>query len=129
MVLMTQLRRVLAPLTAVWLFCQIGAVALVPVALWITTADPHAAECTCGHGPGIMCPMHHKPAGESVPCAMKAANNSGAAVLQTLVGATGLVPEPPRSIEPALPSARARTLDVDVVGERPVPPDPPPPRV
>jgi hypothetical protein len=127
---MTHLRRVLAPLAAIWLFSQIGTVALVPVALWITTADPHAAECTCGHGPGGLCPMHHKPAGESAPCAMRAANSSGTAVLNNiLVGTAGLVPEPPRSIEPALPSARARTFHVRVVDEHPVPPDPPPPRV
>jgi hypothetical protein len=126
---MTPLRRVLAPLTSVWLFCQIGTVALVPVALWITAAAPHVEECTCGHSAGAMCPMHHKPAGESAPCAMRAANSSGAAVLHTLVGTAGLLVEPPRSIEPALFSTYARTLDVHVVAEPPVPPDPPPPRV
>ena len=125
---MTHMRRVLAPVTAIWLFCQIGSVALVPVALWATAVDSHAEGCTCGHGAGAMCLMHHKPAGDSAPCAMQAANNSGAAVLNTLVGTAGLVPEPGCSIEPALLSASARTLDVHVVGERPVPPDPPPPR-
>ena len=125
---MRHLRRVLAPVTAIWLFCQIGSVALVPVALWTSAADLDAEACTCGHGPGAMCLMHHKPAGESVPCAMQAANNSGAAVLNTLVGTAGLVPEPPRSSQPAAPSARVRALDVHVDGERPVPPDPPPPR-
>jgi hypothetical protein len=126
---MTQLRRVLAPVTAIWLFCQIGTVALVPVALWTTAADAHAEECTCGHGPAAMCLMHHKPAGDSAPCAMQAANPSGAAVLNTLAGTAGLVPEPTRSIQPAVPSACVQALDVHVVGERPVPPDPPPPRV
>ena len=82
-VLMTHLRRVLAPVTAIWLFCQVGAVALVPAALWITAADSHGVECTCGHGLGAICPMHHKPADDPAACAMKAAN-TGTAVLTTL---------------------------------------------
>jgi len=128
---MPHLRRVLAPLTAIWLFCQIGTVALVPVAVWFSAADAHPEECTCGHGHGqaAMCPMHHKSGGKSARCAMQAANSSGAAVFQTLIGTAGLVPEPADSIQPAVPSARARALDVHIAGERPVPPDPPPPRV
>jgi hypothetical protein len=126
---MTQLRRALAPLTAAWLFCQIGAAASVPLALWISTADLHGEECTCGHGDGVMCPMHHKPSGRSIPCGIHAANSSGTAVVTTLVGAAGLVSEPTLSIRPADPSTHSLPRDVRVVGERPVPPDPPPPRI
>jgi hypothetical protein len=126
---MTHLRRVLVPVTAIWLFCQVGTVALVPVALWITAADPHAAECTCGHGVGAMCPMHHKPSGESAPCAMQAANGPATAVLTTLVGNAGLITEPPQSIQLPTSTRCAQAADVQVAGERPVPPDPPPPRV
>lgn len=124
---MALLRRVAAPVTAVWLFCQLGTVALVPVALWITAEDPHAEECTCGHGPGAMCPMHHKPARESAPCAMQAAGGPEA-VLTTLAATQGLVVEPASSIQPGVPFAYPRVGDVRVNGERPVPPDPPPPR-
>jgi hypothetical protein len=123
---MTPLRRVLAPVTAVWLFCQVGTVASVPLALWITAADTHAEECTCGHEAGVMCPMHHKPAGRPAPCAMHAANSSGTAVVTTLVGVAGLISEPTLSIGPADASMRALPGDVRVVGKRPVPPDPPP---
>jgi hypothetical protein len=127
---MTHLRRVLAPVTAIWLFCQVGTVALVPVALWIAAADPHAAECTCGHETGAMCPMHHKSTGGPAPCAMRAAaSGSAAAVLTTLVSMAGLVAEPTRSIQPALPSPYPASADDRVVGERPVPPEPPPPRL
>ena len=126
---MTHLRRLLVPVTAVWLLCQVGTLALVPVALWITAADPHAAECTCGHGAGAMCPMHHKPAGGSAPCAMQAANGSGTAVLTTLTGTAGLIAQPPHSIQPPTSTPHARAADFHVAGERPVPPDPPPPRV
>src|SRR5262245_1982647 len=102
---MAHVRRLLAPLTAIWLFCQIGTVTLVPVALWITAADPHGMECTCGHGLGAMCPMHHKPSGDSAQCAMRSANGAEAAVLAGLVGMIGLVAEPTSSIQPANPSA------------------------
>jgi hypothetical protein len=125
---MTRLRRALAPVTAIWLFCQVGTLALVPAALWISAADRHAAECTCGHGADAMCPMHHKPTGGSAPCAMQAANSSEAAVLTTLVGMAGLIAEPIRATQPAVPSVGPQAADVQVVGERPVPPDPPPPR-
>jgi hypothetical protein len=127
---MTQLRRVLAPVIAIWLFCQIGSVALVPVALWMTGADVHGAECTCGHGAGAICPMHHKPTGgDPAPCAIKAATGSGAAVVTTLAGTAGLIADPIRSIQPAIPSEHPLAADVHAAGERPVPPDPPPPRV
>src|SRR5262245_55965531 len=126
---MARMRRVLAPLTAIWLFSMAGTVALVPVALWVTAAHPHAAECTCGHGPGATCPMHHQPAGGSTPCAMRAANTSGTAVLTTLAGTTGLITPPTHAIQPPISTEYRRAADVHVVGERPVPPEPPPPRV
>src|SRR5262245_42043796 len=98
---MAHLRRALGPFTAIWLSCQVGAVALVPIAQWISTADSHAGECTCGHGPGAMCPMHHKPTGGSAPCAMQAANGPGTAVLTTVAGIHGFLPESAVSIGPA----------------------------
>jgi hypothetical protein len=127
---MTRLRRALAPLAAIWLSCHIGTVALVPVALWVSAADPHAAECTCGHGADAVCPMHrHKPAGNTnSTCAMQAVNGAATAVLSTLVGVSGFIPESKPSLAAPVPSTRVRPIDVVVRGERPVPPDPPPPR-
>ena len=125
---MAHMRRVLAPLITFWLFSQIGTVALVPVALWISAADPHAAECTCEHGTGAMCPMHHKPAKSAAPCALQAANTPEGTALTTLVGTAGLVPEPVVSIGRAPTTSSGRRADARAVGRRPVPPDPPPPR-
>jgi hypothetical protein len=127
---MTRLRRVLAPLALIWLSCQIGTVALGPIALWVSAAHPHAAECTCGHGADAMCPMHHhKPAGNSnSPCSMQAANSTGTAVLTTIFGVAGPIPESAASLVAPVPSTSVGPADVDVRGERPVPPDPPPPR-
>ena len=126
---MARLRRVLAPLTAIWLFCQVGTLASVPLALSYSATDPHHEECTCAHEAAVMCPMHHKPADPSVPCAMQAANSSGPALATTLVGVAGLVSEATLGIGPAEPSMRPLRRAVRSVGERPVPPDPPPPRI
>jgi len=127
---MTRLRRLLAPLAVVWLSCQIGTVALVPVAMWASAASPHAAECTCGHGADAMCPMHHHgPAGNSSRhCSMQPANGTGTAVLTTIFGVAGPIPESAASLVAPVPSTSVGPADVDVRGERPVPPDPPPPR-
>lgn len=125
---MASLRRVLTPLTAVLLICQAGTVALAPVALSVTASDPHAAACECGHGPGAMCPMHHKPGGRPEGCAMQAASSPAAAVLTILSGTTGLLTERTYSIPAPVTTALPQTADVHFAGERPVPPDPPPPR-
>ena len=125
---MTHLRRVLGPVTALWLCCQVGTITLAPVALWLTAADPHGVECTCGHGAGAMCPMHHKPADQSGSCAMQAANLPGSAVLTVITGIAGLVPASMISIGPASVANRAPNAEVHVDGRRPIPPDPPPPR-
>src|SRR4029450_11889001 len=126
---MTCLRRLLAPLTAIWLLFQIGTMASVPVSLWIRAANAQAAECMCGHGVGATCPMHHRPTGGSVPCALQAANSSGTAILTTLVGMAGVIAEPTASILPTLSSSRVRARHVRVAGAPPLPPDPPPPRI
>jgi hypothetical protein len=128
---MPRLRRAIVPLTACWLTCQIVTVACVPVAWWVSAADPRAAECTCGHGADAMCSMHrHKPArSPDSHCSMQASNETGTAVLTALVGAVGLIPESISSLVAPAPSMRVSPADVDVRGERPVPPDPPPPRV
>ena len=127
---MTLLRRALAPLALVWLSCQIGTVALVPAVFWVSAADPQVADCTCGHSAHATCPMHrHKPAGNpNSHCSMQAAKGSGTAVLTTIVGIAGLIPESAPSLLAPIPSIGVRPNEVDVRGERPVPPEPPPPR-
>jgi hypothetical protein len=127
---MMRLRRALAPIAAIWLSCQLGAVALVPVALWAGAAAERTAGCTCGHGTHAMCPMHHhKPAGSSSStCSMQPVNSGPSAVLTVLVGPPGFIPGSPSSLVVPDLSTRIAHVDAGVRGERPVPPDPPPPR-
>src|SRR5258705_3517430 len=126
---MTRLRRALAPLAAMWLSCQIGTVALVPVALWVSAADSHAAECTCGHGADAMCPMHHhKPTGNTNGnCAMQAAKSPATAVLTALVGVAGGQPKTTTAVVcPGAPPP-LRNSHPGGPGGAPSPPPPPPP--
>jgi hypothetical protein len=125
---MALLRRLLAPLTAVWLLGHMATAALVPVTLSIVLSDPHGEECTCGHGDGAMCPMHHRPSRLPSDCAMRSGDASQVAILTVFAGDAGLVPESGRSIGPATWSAGVRPVNARLIGERPVPPDPPPPR-
>lgn len=125
---MPNLRRVLAPVAALWLMCQAGTVTLVPVALWVRAADPHAVTCSCGHGADAMCPMHHKRASSATHCAMQATDGSGTAILTTLVGLIGLITESTPAVAAATAAPNAAAADARLAGERPVPPDPPPPR-
>jgi hypothetical protein len=59
---------------------------------------------------------------------MQASNNTEDAVLTTLAGIAGLVPESILSIGPADATKYVTRADVRVIGRRPIPPDPPPPR-
>lgn len=126
---MPRLRRVLAPLTALWLLCQVGTLALVPVVLRGTPAGTHGTECTCGHGDGLMCPMHHHtPAGGSTPCAMQAVDHSNTAVLTAIGTIAGVIVRPARWIQPPASVEQRPAAGPFPTGRRPVPPDPPPPR-
>ena len=125
---MARLRFVLGPLAAVCLLCQAGTIALAPLALWLSSADSHAEECTCGHGPGMTCPMHHGPEARPETCVIGAVNAPGTAVLTALVSIAGVMPDSTSSIQPSPSSIGIRSADPRPSGERPVPPDPPPPR-
>ena len=126
---MSRLRRVLAPLTALWLLCQVGTLALVPGMLHGKPAAAHATECTCGHGAGLMCPMHHHQPAGPMRCSMRAVDYSGTAVLTALAGIGGFISQPAGSIQPPVFVTHRPTADALAIGQRPVPPDPPPPRV
>jgi hypothetical protein len=125
---MARLRRTLGPIAAAWLFCQVATVTTAPVVFWIGSGE-ELLECTCSHGDHATCPMHHKPAPGSKVCPMRsAADDSGAAVLTSLLTGVGLLADPadlaaPASVQTVLVTEDTRS------SLRPAPPDPPPPRV
>jgi hypothetical protein len=118
---MTWARRALGPIAAAWLVCQAATLALVP------TLDATSTECTCAHGDGGTCPMHHKTASGIRVCMMQSAATSVPATLNSLFSVAGLLPAPPQAVRQVL-RARAVLVERSILTERPSPPDPPPPR-
>jgi hypothetical protein len=124
---MTRLRRALGVVAAVWLFCQVVAVALAPIAVATASTDGSAAECTCTHGENASCPMHHKRASGSTICVMQNATGEATVLLTTLFGLAGLTSPPVVLAVPVQPGRVALT-DPQMIAAHPTPPDPPPPR-
>jgi len=123
---MRRARRFVAAIAAVWLSCQLTATALTPIVLFVDVAT-RTVECTCPPGADAHCPMHHKTQRRSKTCVMQGVNDQAAAVLVSLLGVSGSVPEGTFLGQPVLSSPvaiAASSLDV----ARPSAPDPPPPR-
>jgi hypothetical protein len=125
--LMMHVRRALGTVAAIWLSCQLATLALTPVMLWAGSTDVHAQECTCAHGADALCPMHHKSAPGSKPCVMQSTSDHAAVVSMSLFGIVGVVPGSVATTH-AAPSGRLAIVESQMTAERPVPPDPPPPR-
>jgi hypothetical protein len=131
---MTSLRRVLSPLVGLWLCCQLGAVALTPLAFW-ARMSAEAATCICPLGADAACPMHHKPGADTKAetktgtkiCAMQSTTSEATTLLTSLFAGTGLMPESVSLIDRAT-SGTFAILEPQMTARHPVPPDPPPPR-
>lgn len=119
---MKRARGILGPIAAGWLVCQAATLTLVPVLL-----SASLAECTCIHGADATCPMHHGAAARSKMCVMRSMTMSATTALNSLFGLIGLIPTPLLTIAPR-PMASPTFLDCSTASQRPLPPDPPPPR-
>lgn len=123
---MTQLRRALGPIAAAWLFYQVVTLTAAPIVFWVGSGE-ELLECTCKHGDHAICPMHHKPAPDAKICLMRSANDSGTAVLTSLLTGVGLIAEPTKVAAP-LSTRILIVTESTAPSLRPPPPDPPPPR-
>jgi hypothetical protein len=120
------LRCFVARFAALCLACQLAGVAAVPFA-WIAAANLSVTECTCAHGVGGVCPMHHKPAARTGICVMQSATDHASLTTMTGAAIAALVP----CIAPVphvLTSRPVAVLALAFAFARSVPPDPPPPR-
>jgi hypothetical protein len=122
---MVRLRRILGPITATWLACQVAGLTAAPMVFWIA-APADVVGCTCAHGDHAMCPMHHRPA-SGTRCAMQATHGGGTAILSTLLSGVGIITPVTVAVVPAPITAVSR-FDLRPASFRPAPPDPPPPR-
>ena len=125
---MTRMRRIVGLVAVVWLSCRLASAALAPLAVWAGSADGHAAECTCVHGPDAACPMHKKAAPGSTFCVLQSTAEPSTALLTSPFGLLGLVAERTQLVAPAS-SRHVLIVDFEMTTRRAGPPDPPPPRV
>jgi hypothetical protein len=123
---MTRVRRVAAPITAIWLLIQTSTLVAVPLAFY---AGPQNApiECTCAHdGNHRDCPMHHaSPIGARV--CFQSTDSPGFAVLGSMFGHLGVIPGPLDTLD-LTPPPLARLQDAPWHRHTLAPPTPPPPR-
>jgi hypothetical protein len=124
---MTCLRRVLGPLATIWLIGQVATLTVALPVFWVQLAGAGALACTCSPGADSTCPIHHKTSTGSKLCLMRSADDSGAWVLSSLLSAVGLIPTRTATAAPNSVGAEP-IIASSATTDRPVPPDPPPPR-
>jgi hypothetical protein len=117
-------RGVLAGLARLWLVWQLSATAAVPLALWVFEQRDVLA-CQCFHGVGTTCPMHKAAQGRN-QCALRNPTPDQASALLSLLGPVGLAPSP--SVSYLTPVSFPLDSEFNGSIDRPVDPDPPPPR-
>jgi len=125
---MRRIRQRLGWLAGVWLACQAATLVGVSASLCIGGSTLSIdQECTCDHGDGQSCPMHHPAQKPKSNCSCRSTTDQSTAVVRSLFGA---VADVPRAIEVADPDALSGV--VPVVGTSPLDtrsvPDAPPPR-
>jgi len=128
---MLWIRPRLALVASAWLAFQLCLFVSIPTALSPNTTASVGAECTCEHGDGQICPMHHSrsvPKGQgSHPCACRSTADPASTIAASLIGPAGVLTPAAATIAhatvtAALPVFAPAPLDSVFV------PDSPPPR-
>jgi hypothetical protein len=123
---MQTVRPHLAWIVRAWLLCQAAVLTMTPVTLCAGLSTRVAGqECTCSHGDGQVCPMHHATTTKS-SCSCRSAAD-GLAAIVFLLGQVAVLPQSIDALEPAATSDAA-TWSEPVPLDRFLVPDPPPPR-
>ena len=131
--LMRTIRRQVARIAVGWLLCHACLLVSIPTVICHASQAELAAECTCEHGDGQMCPMHHtrsRPKG----AAAEAPSCSCRSTADPMIGLAASLVGPPAITVPAMlphapmPAATESPLLEPVVLEAPLVPDSPPPR-
>jgi hypothetical protein len=87
-----------------------------------------SVECTCSHGDGVVCPMHHAtPKRDAKSCSCRSTTDEGIAVIASLFGGTAVLTAPTCATEPSLGATLPHEALTHPLGLFLVP-DAPPPR-
>ena len=93
---MQGIRRRLTRLASGWLVIQLATLSAAPAVLCAGMPSGMAnVECTCSHGDGVECPMHHAtPKRDAKTCSCRSTADEGAAVLASLFGGAAILTTP-----------------------------------
>jgi hypothetical protein len=127
---MRAIRRHLALVIGVWLFCQTSALMIGPVSMCagVPTAVSEQ-QCTCAHDGGQQaCPMHHRTTPQSKSsCSCRSSTDTSTLAIASLLGPIAVLPS---AIQVAYLSLTTDSVPVMVAVpiDGPASPDAPPPR-
>ena len=126
---MHMFRRRLTGVAGAWLAAQLAFVSAAPVALRVSMpTSAESMECTCSHGNGTVCPMHHPAStGDRDSCSCRGTSDAGAAIIASLLGGTAILTAPAPAIGAAIGARGLRDLPSHPLQFR-LAPDSPPPR-
>jgi hypothetical protein len=123
---MRTVRRHLGWSVGAWLLCQVAVLIGTPASMCAGVAPPMVAEtCTCAHGDGQACPMHH-PVQSSRTCSCRSTTDDSTVALASLLGPAAVLPSAVALVEPVskvdvLARLAASPLDTLSVPEAPPP--------
>jgi len=128
---MLMLRRRLSRFAAGWLVCQLCVLSVTPAILCARMpSTAGGVECTCSHGDGQVCPMHHTTStskSKTKPCSCRSTTDSAAVAIASLFGQTGVLAAPIGAADPLRSSEHVVRSESDPLDSFRVP-DAPPPR-
>jgi hypothetical protein len=129
---MRWIRPRLARIAGSWLVFHLCLLVSIPSSLCSTaSAGVVKAECTCGHGDGNYCPMHHpqsKATKDPHSCSCRPSSDPIAAIAASLIGPAAVLAPSVSTIVPARAVALSAAFDPSPLDSLSVPDSPPPRR-
>jgi len=125
-------RSQIARIAGAWLVFHLCLFVSAPTAICCTmSATGNAAECTCDHSDGGMCPMHHTrshgmPAADAHSCKCRGTTDPVAALAAFLTGPMAVLVPAASAVAPASASVQAVAFFPTPLASSFVPDSPPP---
>jgi len=129
---MRRMRRQVARVAITWLLAHICLLVSIPTVFCATSQITMAAECTCDHGDGEICPMHHsrtakKGASGEPSCSCRSTADPLTNLAASLIGPPGLA-APSVAFEVPMHAGARSILLAPTLLDAPIVPDSPPPQ-
>ena len=126
--LMQVFRRQCPRLAGGWLVLQLCILSFTPAALCLGVHSAlFSAECTCAHGGGEQCPMHHPATTSKSTCSCRSTDDTTRATMASLLGPTAVLPSMMAVSVPPVMTNSFTSIATSLI-DAPSVPDAPPPR-